>query len=149
MTAELWVTTLVGLAAAAEDLARRTVSNWIPLAALAGGIVCQSVARGWRGLAAAALGAAGGYAVFFLFYWLCGRGGGDVKLMAGFGALLGPSRLPEGLFWTSLTGGLIAAAVLMAAWLRSVGGRSGPAPRAIPYAPAIAVGTWLALVGEG
>ncbi len=34
-------------------------------------------------------GAAAGFAVFLIFYLLGGMGGGDVKLMAGFGALLG------------------------------------------------------------
>ncbi len=146
MTAELWIATWLGLAAAAEDWAHRTVSNWIPVVALGAGLACQAARRGLRGLAAGALGAALGFAAFYLCHLLWGRGGGDVKLMAGFGALLGPGRIWEGLFWISVAGGIWAAAVMVAG-SRS-GNRNRRAPEAIPYAPAIAIGTWLALVGE-
>jgi prepilin peptidase CpaA len=146
MTAELWIAALIGLVAAIEDWTRRTVSNWIPLAALGAGLGCQAARRGLGGLAAGALGAALGFAVFYACHWLWGRGAGDVKLMAGFGALLGPVRLWEALFWTSVAGGLWAAAAILAAGLRR--GRNRRPPEAIPYAPAIAAGTWLALLGE-
>lgn len=146
MTPELWMAAVFGLAAAAEDWARRTVSNWIPLAALVAGLGCQAARRGAAGVAAGALGAVLGFAVFYLCHRLWGRGAGDVKLMGGFGALLGPGRLIEALFWISLAGGVWAAAALAASALRR--NRSRRAPETIPYAPAIAIGTWLALVGE-
>ena len=44
---------------------------------------------GWPGVLTALAGTAVGFAVFLIFYLLGGMGGGDVKLMAGFGALLG------------------------------------------------------------
>jgi Flp pilus assembly protein protease CpaA len=73
--AEYAVALLIGGAAVVEDLARRTISNLWPVAALAGGIACQMAASGWRGLGSALLGAAGGFLVFLVFYLLGGMGG--------------------------------------------------------------------------
>ena len=99
MTAQVWIAILVGLAAAADDLARRRIANWIPAAALAGGFGWQIGQNGmWTGWLHALGGAAVGFGVFLIFYLLGGMGGGDVKLMAGFGALLG---LP-GVLWAAL-----------------------------------------------
>lgn len=156
--AEMWIAGLVGAAAAIEDIARRTISNWWSLAALTGGVACQCLAMGWRGLPAALAGTAAGFGVFLVFYLLGGMGGGDVKLMAGFGALLGAGRLLEAAFWTALLGGLLALAVFAAHSVRnrkraradagSVNGRTpaGASPLFIPYAPAIVCGVWLTLL---
>jgi prepilin peptidase CpaA len=151
MTAEIWVAGIVGVAAAGEDLIRRQVSNWTAGAALVGGIACQVAANGWSGLSSAALGALSGFGVFLIFYWLGGMGGGDVKLMAGFGALLGASRLFEAALWTAGLGGLMAAGVIgwaaLRRWLRRRDGSGDARPAvAIPYAPAITLGVWIAMV---
>ena len=162
MTAQAWIAILVGLAAAIDDLKRRHIANWIPVAALAGGFGWQIGRYGWQGALWALAGAATGFAVFLAFYLLGGMGGGDVKLMAGFGALLGTNRLLEAALWTAAVGGLVAVGVL--AW-KSVrkfmrGGKGNAEPRdasalteeqrlyanSIPYAPAIAVGVWLSLI---
>ena len=66
-------------------------------------------------------------------------GGGDVKLMAAFGALLGPSGILLAALLAAPIGGVMAA--VAAAWKHQA--------RAIPYAPAIALGAWLALFGKG
>jgi prepilin peptidase CpaA len=141
----------VGLAAAIEDLLRRQVSNWIAGAAFVGGIGCQLAASGWSGLWSALLGALSGFGVFLVFYWLGGMGGGDVKLMAGFGALLGSSRLFEAALWTAALGGLMAAGVIAWSvtrnWLhRRQGSTETGEAATIPYAPAITLGVWLALI---
>jgi prepilin peptidase CpaA len=148
---EMWIAGLVGLAATIEDLFRRTISNWLSLAALAGGILCQCMAFGWRGLLTALAGAAAGFGIFLIFYILGGMGGGDVKLMAGFGALLGAGRLVHAAFWTALLGGVLAAVVLIVHMLRNrrkAGGSLAKQPLFVPYAPAIASGVWLALVSS-
>ena len=148
MTPEYWVAGLVGAAATVDDLRRRQISNWIPIAALIAGSACQVYRHGWWGLGGAALGAVCGFLVFIIFYWLGGMGGGDVKLMAGFGALLGASRLLEAALWTAAVGGVLAAAVIaygaVSNWIRS--DTKAGAARTIPYAPAITLGVWLALV---
>jgi len=149
---EVVVAGVLGLAAVIEDLRRRTIPNWIPIAAFAGGVLCQVLDKGWIGFGTAALGAIVGFVVFLVFYLLGGMGGGDVKLMAGFGALLGASRLLEAALWTAGIGGLMAVAVIAFSWLRSrAGSGQGAAlsPKTIPYAPAIACGVWLALIPKG
>jgi prepilin peptidase CpaA len=146
---QFWITGLVGVLATIEDLARRTVSNWLSLAALSAGAICQAMAGGWKGLGMALLGAVAGFAVFLVFYVLGGMGGGDVKLMAGFGAVVGLSRVLEAAFWTALTGGLLAAAVIGFTTLRSRIRKNGVKdPVAIPYAPAIVLGVWLTLLAN-
>jgi len=144
--AEYALAFIVGGAAVAEDLAKRTISNLWPVAALLGGIACQFYSSGWRGVGAALLGAGGGFLVFLVFYLLGGMGGGDVKLMAGFGAMLGTGRLLYAALFTALAGGLIAMAVVGCdALLRALGRRGEKRFLSIPYAPAIACGVVLAL----
>ena len=152
MTAEIWIAGLVGVAATVEDLARRRVSNWTSLVALIGGIGCQMARHGWIGLPLALAGAACGFLVFLIFYVLGGMGAGDIKLMAGFGAVLGYSRSFEAALWTAGLGGLIALGVIAFQSMRgllkrkSSGGSKRENAESIPYAPAITLGVWLAMV---
>ena len=158
MTPQVWVAIVVGIAATVEDLAHRQISNWICGAALAAGLTLHIISEGWRGGLSAVLGAAAGFGIFILFYLLGGMGGGDVKLMAGFGAVLGPQRLLEAALWTAACGGILAMLAIAYSALRAclrnsfgnAGNRTAAAARkplqAIPYAPAIAAGVWLSLV---
>ena len=149
---EIIVAVVLGLAAVIVDLRRREIPNWISIAALVGGFGCQVLDKGWMGIGVAALGAVVGFVVFLVFYLLGGMGGGDVKLMAGFGALLGAGRLLEAALWTAGVGGLMAVIVLGFCWLKAkiVRHEGGVAlPKAIPYAPAIACGVWLTLIPKG
>jgi prepilin peptidase CpaA len=91
----------VGLSASVEDLAKRRISNWIPVAAALAGFAIHIHGNGWKGALSAALGLVAGFCVFLVFYVLGGMGGGDVKLMAGFGAILGIERLLPAAFWTA------------------------------------------------
>jgi prepilin peptidase CpaA len=156
MTMQVWIAVLVGLAATVDDLARRQIANWIPAAALAGGFGWQIGQDGWMGAVHALAGAAAGFGIFLVFYLLGGMGGGDVKLMAGFGALLGTGRLIEAALWTAGVGGVLALGVVA---YQSVGRRFGGKKietaeekergESIPYAPAITLGVWLSLVPKG
>ena len=155
MNAQVWIAILVGLAASIDDLARRHIANWIPAAALAGGFGWQIGQGGWHGALAALGGTIAGFAVFLVFYLLGGMGGGDVKLMAGFGALLGAGQLLEAALWTAGVGGVIAAGVLgVRALRRALGYGKGSTKEpqqgqdSIPYAPAIALGVWLSLAAR-
>jgi prepilin peptidase CpaA len=148
---------LVGVAASIDDLWRRQISNWIPCSAFAGGVILQTVQHGWRGAGSALGGTLAGAGVFLIFYLAGGMGGGDVKLMAGFGALLGVRLLLEAALWTAACGGLMAVAVIALRAIRDLwaarnSARAGspavqPGARtdSIPYAPAIAAGVWLSL----
>lgn len=164
MTAQVSIAAVVGIAAVADDLKRRNIANWIPALAFVAGLTLKSVQGGWRGAGSSLLGTLAGAAVFLIFYLAGGMGGGDVKLMAGFGALLGPKLLLEAALWTAGCGGLMA--VVAIAWNevrqllrnRKSGLRAPEAAalsekqpksrkvEAIPYAPAITAGVWLALV---
>ena len=130
---------LLGLAATWEDLRRRRIPNRIPLAGLAAGLVYHTAAHGWAGWCRSAGGAAAGFSIWLVFYMLGGMGGGDLKLSAAFGALLGPS----GILLASLLAAPAGAAIA-AVWLVC-----RPRERRIPYAPALALGAWLALLGRG
>jgi prepilin peptidase CpaA len=161
VTAQAILAAVVGIAACVDDLRRRQISNWIPGSAFVSGLVLQTAQHGWRGAGSALLGTLAGAGVFLIFYLLGGMGGGDVKVMAGFGALLGATRLFEAALWTAGCGGVMALAVIATGLIRDLWARaktSGneaaasarpPArrPDSIPYAPAIAAGVWLSLVG--
>src|SRR5258707_388181 len=163
---------IVGLAAVIEDLGWRRISNWTSGGALAGGLIVHYLEKGWSGAWHSLLGALIGFGVFLVFYLLGGMGGGDVKLMSGFGALLGDGRIVAAALLAAASGGLIAlgylairglarrfrigpgAALAEASPVESKSGEgqaeSGNAKsgESIPYAPAITVGAWLALVSE-
>jgi prepilin peptidase CpaA len=151
MTPVTWIAAAVGVAATVDDLRRRQIANWIPAVALAGGLACHIWSDGWRGAALSLGGMAVGFAIFLIFYVLGGMGGGDIKLMAGFGALLGTTRTLEAALWTAIIGGLIATGAIGWAALRKAVARGSDQAQSgdvkfIPYAPAIALGAWLALV---
>ena len=156
MNTQVWIAVAVGIAAMADDLARRHIANWIPAAALAGGLGWQIGRDGWHGLLTALGGAVLGFCVFLIFYLKGGMGGGDIKLMAGFGALLGASLILQAAIWGAAIGGVMAVSALM--W-RSLQKKWRPALEAmtaeqqeraatIPYAPAITLGVWLVLAAK-
>jgi len=155
LTPQVWISGVVGIAAIIDDVRRRRISNWIPCTAFGAGLILQTVNGGWRGLGEALLGTLTGAGVFLIFYLLGGMGGGDVKLMAGFGAVLGVKRLLEAALWTAGCGGVMAAVVIVASSVRRMwparrvepdGGDNRKPSDSIPYAPAIAAGVWLSLV---
>ena len=152
MNAQIAVAILVGLAATINDLKSREIADWIPLTALVAGLGWQIGQAGWMmGPLYALGGAASGFAVFLIFYLLGGMGGGDIKLMTGFGALLGAGQLLEAALWTAGVGGLLAVGLLgwrsgMRKLRPQTEGADGAIDETIPYAPAIALGVWLSLV---
>ncbi len=159
MSAQVWIAIAVGIAAMVDDLKRRHIANWIPAAALAGGFGWQIGRAGWGGALNALGGAAAGFCVFLVFYLLGGMGGGDVKLMSGFGALLGPGGLLSAALWTAGVGGVIAVGALFWKSIRKwTGGKSAvdqpmsqedkDREASIPYAPAIALGVWISLLAR-
>ena len=136
MDIRAWIAIIFGCAAVVDDLRHRVISNWITLGALACGLVYHVARHGPVGLLMAASGAALGFVAFLLFYLLGGMGGGDLKLMAGFGALLGPSLVWIAALLACVIGGALAAVSLL----------FNRRQKAIPYAPAIVLGAWLALL---
>ncbi len=82
----------LALLAAGSDLRSRRIANELVLVILAGGLVYQGLSL--DGLA----GAAVGFALLFVPFALRWVGGADIKVLAAFGAWLGP--------WGALLGGL-------------------------------------------
>ena len=120
---------------------------------MASGLVLHISQEGWRGAVTAGAGTLVGFTVFLIFYLLKGMGAGDLKLMAGFGSLLGPSVILWAAWIAAVVGGLIGVgcAVGISLWRRHRAGAGAQIPRAetIPYAPAIVAGAWLAEVALG
>ena len=132
MSPQVWIAVIVGVAASAQDLLRRRISNWIPAAALAAGLGYHTLAGGggvpsrlWRAPPVAS--------PCFWFLLLGGMGGGDVKLMAGFGAIVGIERLLAAALWTAGIGGLMACAAL---GIRGWSDGEGDEPRGAAMNPA-------------
>ena len=138
MTPVVLIALCLGVASAVEDLRHRRVSNCLTAAGAAGGLACAAWG-GWRGLGIAVAGAFLGFLILLPFHWCGAMGGGDVKLMAAYGALLGPSGILLAALFAAWFGGLSAAGALL---------RNPRAP-AIPYAPAIVLGAWVSLLGGG
>jgi prepilin peptidase CpaA len=79
------------LAAAVIDVRQRRIPNWLTLGLILSGLARAAALSGWAGLAHAVAGVFAGAAVPFILFALGALGGGDVKLLAGIGAWLGPA----------------------------------------------------------
>jgi leader peptidase (prepilin peptidase)/N-methyltransferase len=95
-------------------------------------------------LKSAVIGAAGGYLVLWIVFWLFkfatgkeGMGYGDFKLLAAIGAWLGWQMLPLVILLSSLVGAVIGIALMIFRWH----GREAP----IPFGPYLAAAGVIAL----
>ena len=75
--------------AAWSDLRQHRIPNWLTLPAVIIGLALWYFGSGIEGLKLSAAGMAAGFIVFLVPFALGGMGGGDVKLMAADGALVG------------------------------------------------------------
>jgi Flp pilus assembly protein protease CpaA len=116
------------------DLRRREIPDAIPLALL--GISLVAAGLGWspHGSGSLALGLVTGFTLGALLWWRGGFGGGDVKVLAALGALVGLRDLFSLLFYVALAGAILA---VVAVWRGQ---------RDFAYAPAIAIGFLIFLV---
>jgi prepilin peptidase CpaA len=124
----LWVCFLSLVVATLVDLRRREIPDSIPIALLGLAIAATAfgvAAEGWLSLA---IGLALGLAIGACLVWAGGFGGGDAKLLAAVGAVLGPRAFLTFLFYAAIAGGVLAAIALMRG------------KRDIAYAPALALG---------
>ncbi len=155
---------MVVLAAAAGiDLRTRRVPNWLVVPFLMAGLVTQAIGGRWPGIGRSLAGIGLACLLFGIPCFLGAMGMGDLKLAAGVGAWVGPSQLLTASIFTALIGGVLA--VGWALWKGTLGSSLDSAgalltpwrarrpdrivkDAAIPYAPAIALGTWLSFLAR-
>ena len=133
----------VSLVAITVDIRHRQIPNALSVTLWLIGILSAGSSRGWAGLADGMLGATLAFAVFLIPYLLGGMGGGDVKLMAGFGALTGAQGVLPALLLVAIAGAVTSVLFLLYRWLR---GQAFCA--AVPYAPAIVIGSLLVAASQ-
>lgn len=154
---------LLSAAACWTDLRARRIPNALVLLGVAAGLFLNARAEGFAGIGSSLLGLAVGLGLFLPFMLLGGMGGGDVKLLAALGSLVGPGDIVRLALVAALAGGAMAlvrvacdgrlrstlasTAGLVLFWM-SAGLRpspvlnlSNPSTIRIPYAVAIAAGT--------
>ena len=156
----VWITLPFILAFACYgEIRERRIPNWLTLGAIALGLGAAAIEGGGEGLVDSALGLALAGGLFLPFCLLGVVGGGDMKLMAAVGAIVGWPMVLRVLCDTCIAGGLIAVAMM--AWKgmllttlanafriifgmprRSQGLRNPPM---VPYALAITIGTLVAV----
>lgn len=108
-----WVVAIVMAEAAIIDGRQLRVPNWLTYHFALGGLAYAAWAGGWGGLAWSAVGLAAGLGLLLPLYAIGGMGAGDVKLLAGVGAWVGP-WLVFGAFATSAFVGAAMALVMVA-----------------------------------
>jgi len=115
MDIELIIAAVVlALAAAYTDLRWGKIFNWLTLSCALLGLTLNSVAGGWGGLLMSLAGIGAGFVLWLVSNFL-GRilGGGDIKLLMAFGALLGPMFMLWTFAWGALIGGAMALAMAL------------------------------------
>jgi prepilin peptidase CpaA len=145
-----------GLAAVA-DVRTRRIPNWITFGTLLLGVLLNTWLHGLEGFLGALAGAVLGMALLLPFYAAGTLGAGDVKLLGGLGAVLGPQALVSVAVYGAIVGGVMSLVIL--AWRRRLFAalsdvlihRRPPAPSGAtaPYGVAIASGVLLSLILPG
>lgn len=102
------------MAACVWDLRTQRIPNVLTFSAALAAIVFHAAMAGWWGIGSSFAGWLVGTALFFPFFALRGMGAGDVKLLAAFGAWLGPRDVLYVAAATAIIGALFALALIIA-----------------------------------
>jgi prepilin peptidase CpaA len=158
---------VLGAVACWFDLRTRHIPNAVTFGGAAAALIYAGATYGPGGFLLSVGGWLTGVAVFLPFFLLGGMGAGDVKLVACFGAWLGPLAALTVALYAALAGGVMAIGLALAtgylgqAWVNVAGLlahfrtagftplpeltlESGHGPR-LPYALPIAVGAAMAI----
>jgi prepilin peptidase CpaA len=98
----------VVLVAAIYDVRYRRIPNWLTVGGAVLGLAGNTMEYGSPGLGFALVGMTVGFGVYLLLYALRAMGGGDVKLMAAVGAIVGWHDWFGIFLVTALVGGAMA-----------------------------------------
>jgi prepilin peptidase CpaA len=154
----------VGAVSSAIDLRTRRVPNALTFGVACAGIAAAALGHGAVSLPMALAGLGLGLAIMLPGHVIGATGAGDVKLFAALGTLLGPGATAMAFLYTAVAGGALAVIVAMsrrtlvasltrtAALVRTGGAAAAEiehpsAPNRFAYAPAIAIGTFVAALG--
>ena len=154
-----------GLAATVIDIRQRRVPNVLTMGVASVGLLLAMAGLGAETVGSALGGLALGLALLLPAHVFGATGAGDVKLLAAFGALLGPADVFNAFLRAAILGGVMALVVALwrgrlretvyaTAMLVTTRNRAVTAliehPAAnnrFPYAPAIACGSMLVVLG--
>ena len=100
-----WPTVVVLLIAVAIDIRSRRIPNWLSLPFLVAGMAVSGFRGGLAGFERSIAGIGLAVVVTGILCYLRGMGMGDLKLMAGVGAWIGPGQLVLALVATGIAGG--------------------------------------------
>jgi len=112
--AVIWLVSAVLVEAAVIDGRQLRVPNWLTFHFVLGGLVFAGWAGGREALLWSLAGTGVGLVSLLPLYAIGGMGAGDVKLMAGVGAWLGPWLTLGAFVATALVGGLFGLAMILA-----------------------------------
>jgi prepilin peptidase CpaA len=160
----LAVIAVAAAAAVTADLRARRIPNVVTLLTAIAGVALAATGESGLSLRASLAGFGLGLVLMLPGHLLGATGAGDVKLLAAFGAVLGPQRIVAAFLYTAIAGGVLALGVaLRGRRLRRTLVSSGrllvqPSAAAgeieapgrgnrFAYGPAIAVGSILAALG--
>ena len=90
------------------EVKHRRIPNWLTGAAVVCALVGAAIVGGWEGAKCSLLGLVVGGGVFLPFCLIGAMGGGDFKLMASVGAIVGYPKIWSTLYCTCLAGGALA-----------------------------------------
>lgn len=153
------------LTATIIDIRTRRIPNALTAALTVTGLAMAATGISGISLMAAMTGCAIGLLLMLPGHVLGATGGGDVKLMASVGAILGPALVITAFLITAIAGGVLALAVAahrgrVAETFAGTGRliatpatarldvKSAPAARRFAYGPAVAIGSLIAaLIG--
>jgi Flp pilus assembly protein protease CpaA len=133
----LWLTLILLLVGTTCDLRRREIPDAVPFALVVVAIVAKGF--GWADQSWISLFAGGalGLAIGTVLFWLGGFGGGDVKVLASVGAVIGVPAIGSVLFYTAIAGGGLALIAMMRG------------TEDVPYVPAITAGFIVSWITRG
>jgi len=124
----MWAAVALLAAGTVWDLKHRTIPDVIPAAILAVAVATTAWQRAPQGWWMFGLGFAVALALGLALFARGGLGGGDVKVLAALGALVGLRGLFPLLFYVAIAGGVLGIVAL------------ARGKRDVAYAPAIALG---------
>jgi prepilin peptidase CpaA len=110
----VWLVSIVLIEAAIIDGRSLRVPNWLTFHFVAGGLIFAFWKGGTALLLTSMAGAAVGLLTLLPVYAIGGMGAGDVKLMAGVGAWIGPWLALSAFVSVALVGAVIAAGMIVA-----------------------------------